>query len=201
MLLRPAEIPWPHLRVVRGWDLASTKPTAKNRDPDWTAGVLLGEADAEWYVLEARRLRDNVAGIEKLLVATMHYDDAWLHRPVPIRVEQEGGASGAFNIEGFRVRLFLGRDFDGIRPTVSKADRARPVAIAAEKGYVHLLDGPWVDDFLDELEIFPPSPGEGHDDQVDALSLAWWALTGGGLQVVHGVKPQADERDNPFAVT
>lgn len=200
MLIRPAEVPWPHLRLVRGWDLASTKPTPKNRDPDWTAGVLMGEADGEWYVLEVRRLQDNVAAVEKYLVATMQTDDVWLKRPVPVRIEQEGGASGAFSIEGMRHRLFRGRDFDGIIPTVSKSDRARPVAIAASKGYVHLLDGPWVDDFLDELEIFPPSPGEGHDDQVDAMSLCWWHLTHGGHFSVGAVKPEANEQANPYAV-
>jgi predicted phage terminase large subunit-like protein len=199
VLVYHAEIPWPQLRVVRAWDLASTKPTRANRDPDWTAGCLYGTSDGEFYVIDVYRFREAPGPGEQLLAATMQADDAMLVRRVPIRVEQEGGASGSWSIDGMARRLFPGRDFDGVRPSASKAERAKPVAITAWRGHLHVLDGPYLDEFLDELEIFPPAPGEGHDDQVDALSLAHWYLTDGDRGLTEGTGPQATEKPNEWA--
>jgi phage terminase large subunit-like protein len=38
-----------------------------------------------------------------------------------------------------------------------------------------------VEDLFDELDAFPNAR---HDDQVDALSVAWFALTKGGVGVL-----------------
>ena len=199
MLVYHAEVPWPDLAVVRAWDLASTKPTKANRDPDWTAGLLYGAADGEFYVLDVTRFRETPPEGEKRLVAVSAADDGLLFRRVPIRVEQEGGSSGSWSIDGLRRRLFAGRDFDGVTPSASKTDRARPVAITAYRSHLHILDGPWNDDFLDELELFPPAAGEGHDDQVDALSLAHWFLTDGDRGLSGEVGPDVSVKENEWA--
>ena len=44
----------------------------------------------------------------------------------------------------------------------------------AEQGKVALVRGAWVPDFLSESEAFPQG---GHDDQVDAVSVAVALLT------------------------
>lgn len=95
-------------------------------------------------------------------------------RGVEIVIEQEPGASGKSQIDAL-VAMLAGFRVSGRRNTGDKLTRAGPLASQAEAGNVRLLAGPWVAPFLDELEAFP-SPGV-HDDQVDAASGAFLALT------------------------
>ena len=50
-----------------------------------------------------------------------------------------------------------------------KLTRALSWANRAEAGKVVLVRGPWINEFLDEVTLFPNG---AHDDQVDAVSLA-----------------------------
>src|SRR5690606_18789314 len=51
----------------------------------------------------------------------------------------------------------------------SKELRAAPWAARAEAGKVYLVRGPWIGEFMAEVETFPHGQ---HDDQVDAVSGA-----------------------------
>jgi predicted phage terminase large subunit-like protein len=157
------------LTVVRFWDLAATKPSKQNRDPDWTAGALVGVnyATGLWYILDVRRTRETPLAVEQFMLHTHEVDDEWLGRPVPIRVEMEGGASGKFSASQMQRGTFLGLDFTTKKPVGDKRARAKPLAVAAEAGHVIMVEGLWNDDWLDELDTFPDGP---HDDQVDACS-------------------------------
>jgi predicted phage terminase large subunit-like protein len=98
---------------------------------------------------------------------------------VEIIIEQEPGSSGAFTIDNFVRRVLLGFPVRGKRSTGNKRDRAKPTSSAAEHGNVLLRDGAkWINDFLDEAEVFTGEDGGEHDDQVDALTGATEALTG-----------------------
>jgi predicted phage terminase large subunit-like protein len=154
------------LTLVRRWDFAGSKPKP-GRDPDHTAGVLLGRSLAgRYYVLDVRRTRDTAGGVEALVKHTAELDG----RAVPIRIEQEPGSAGLFVVDQF-VRVVLpGWDCRGVPSTGDKAARARPLAAQAEAGNVYLVRAPWNKELLDELEVFPLG---GHDDQVDALSGAF----------------------------
>ena len=57
--------------------------------------------------------------------------------------------------------------------TRDKQTRVRPASAQAEAGNIKLLQGPWNEAFVQELENFPDA---AHDDQVDALSGALNAL-------------------------
>jgi predicted phage terminase large subunit-like protein len=151
---------------VRAWDLAATpKDEEKARDPDYTAGVLLGKAaDGTHYVLDVRRLRGTPQQVQAMVRHTADVDG----REVTIWMEQEPGSAGVTVIDHYR-RLLSGLNFQGQRSTGSKADRAQPLAAQAEGGTVRLVRGAWNKDFLDEVELFPFGP---HDDIVDAASLA-----------------------------
>jgi predicted phage terminase large subunit-like protein len=170
------ELP-PLVKTVRAWDLAATpKDEESARDPDWTAGVLLGRGrDRMTYVLDVRRVRESPKFVE-LLVTETAKDDG---RATAVFMEQEPGSSGKAVTDSFR-RLLSGYRFFSERPTGCKADRAQPLAAAAEQGMVKLLaDGrwpeaePWNAAFLDELCSFPFGR---HDDQVDAASAAFTQL-------------------------
>ena len=69
--------------------------------------------------------------------------------------------------EGFYARM---------RPSnKSKIIRFQPFAAAAEAGLVDYVEGPWNDDYFDELELFDGSR-KNKDDQVDATSDAFITL-------------------------
>jgi predicted phage terminase large subunit-like protein len=152
---------------VRAWDLAATpKDERKANDPDYTAGVLLGKArDGTLYVLDVRRTRGRPQEVEALVKQTANEDG----RSVKILMEQEPGSAGVMVVDSFR-RLLSGYNFQGIRSTGSKADRAQPLAAQAEGGRVKLMRGMWNAALLDEMEAFPFGD---HDDMADALSLGF----------------------------
>jgi predicted phage terminase large subunit-like protein len=158
---------------VRAWDFAATLPKL-GKDPDWTVGTLMAEADGTYYVENVKRDRLTPRGVEKLLVQTTKADGhgitQWL--------EQEGGSSGKIATDAY-VRATAGYTVRSQRPTGSKADRARPLASQAEAGNVKLVEGPWVGTWLDEFEAFAPDCS--HDDQVDSASLGFEKLHSTGV--------------------
>jgi predicted phage terminase large subunit-like protein len=165
------------VKTVRAWDLAATpKDEESARDPDWTAGVLLGrDRERITYVLDVRRVRETPKVVEQLVLLTAKDDG----KHTAIRMEQEPGSSGKAVTDHYR-RLLSFHRFFAERPTGRKADRAAPLAAAAEQGLVKLLlDGrwpegePWNKAFLDEACSFPFGR---HDDQVDACSAAFTQL-------------------------
>jgi predicted phage terminase large subunit-like protein len=91
-----------------------------------------------------------------------------------IRIEQEPGAASAYLIGELRRHSLAGYDLQGVRPTRSKEDRARPLSVVAEPGELRLKRAAWNGAFLDELCTFPLGR---HDDQVNALSGAFEQLT------------------------
>lgn len=166
------------LRRARYWDLAATEtPKGANArrmgDPDYTVGLLLGRDGAgTYYVEDVTRGRWSSAKVEAVIARVAEDEDG---RGVPVRMEQEPGASGKALISHYRRNVLDGFDFRGVPSTGSKETRAQIVAARAEMGEVVLVEGPWVEAFLDEISEFPEGT---HDDQVDALSGAFAALAG-----------------------
>lgn len=148
-------------RVVRCWDLASTEDAG-----DYTVGALVSLTDdGIWFIEDIVRGQWSPLNVERVISQTAARDGT----NIPIRIEQEPGSSGVNTISHYRRNVLVGFDFDGTRPTGSKAERARPLASAAEAGNVYMVKGRWNGDFLDEISLFPNVP---HDDQVDAVSAA-----------------------------
>lgn len=160
------------LRLLRYWDLAATVPSKKKRtDPDWTVGTLLGlDAHGIIYVLDVVRFRKGPLDTDLAIAQTAALDG----RRVPVRVEQEPGSSGVRTIDHIRREVLAGFDFDGVRPELSKEERARPLAKQAKAGNVRIVSAPWNRVWLDELAGFPHL---NHDDQVDSAAGAYESLT------------------------
>lgn len=159
-------------KIVRYWDLAGTEKGQQRgktpaKDPAWTVGVLLGRSGSPpfWYVADVQRIRKGPGEVETLVRETAESDG----RHVTIYFEQEPGSSGLYVIEHF-ANVLKGYTVKGNRVTGSKVLRANPVSAHAERGKIRLVRGPWISDFLDELESFP---GGNYKDQVDALSGAF----------------------------
>lgn len=174
---------------VRFWDMAATTATAKNTDPDYTAGLRLRERDSTYYVMDVFHERGPAAEIDPQRLALAHQDG----KAVPIREEQEGGSSGKRVVEISSGTLFDGFDYMGIPSSGSKEIRAKPVAAAAYNGRVKLLRGPWNESFLKELHAFPEGK---HDDQVDALSGAYNFL----VEAKPGAQQKAEDLRSPAPI-
>lgn len=154
-------------RFVRYWDLAATEPK-EGTDPDYSAGCLMmGNDDGQYWIINVQRDRLTPKGNESMIYNTAMQDG----REVPVYIEQEPGSSGVNTIDHYQRRVLRGFAVYGDRVTGPKEVRANPLSSAAEAGNVFLVQGPWVNDFLDELVTFP---NEGaHDDMVDAASGAF----------------------------
>lgn len=153
------------IRLSRFWDRAATAPK-EGADPDFSAGALVGLRKGIWYIVDIQHFRSSSEGNETRIKQIAEADGL----RVPIWMEQEPGSSGKDVIDHYARYVLQGRTFKGKRATGNKAERAAPVASAAELGNVKLVQGPWIANFLDEAAAFPMAP---HDDMVDAVSGAF----------------------------
>lgn len=168
----PRDIEW-----ARGWDLAGTKKRPNTRrEPDWTRGVLMGYSTSTQcvYVGDVEGMQGSPSEVERLVVATAERDRIWPgHRRH--RLDLEPGSSGIAVADHY-LTVLRGYDFEGVRPTGPKSERARPFAAYWRAGRVMLVRAPWNGAYVAELQGFP---NEGlHDDQVDASSLAFQTVIG-----------------------
>jgi predicted phage terminase large subunit-like protein len=160
------------LDSIRYWDKAATAHK-KGKDPDWTAGVLMGkDKDGFFYILDVVHFRGTPAENEQTIRHTAEIDvkRAYVGN-YQVWMEQEGGSSGVEAIDHYARKVLPGYVFHGDRVTKSKTERAAPFSSMAEAGNVKILSGAWdVLGYLDELESFPEAD---HDDRVDASSGAF----------------------------
>jgi len=158
-------------RVIRYWDLAATRPTPQNPDPDWTRGMKVGlDAAGQYWVLSVVSKRDTPAGIEELFRTTARQDG----QTVEQWVEHDPGQAGKSQASHW-LRAFanLNLRFTAV-PKAAKVDRAKRVSPQCERKHVLLVRGDWTEDFLNEVTEFP---GGVHDEFVDTLSGAFAVLS------------------------
>jgi len=203
------DVPWDKISVVRRWDLASTKEK-KGKNPDWTAGSLVGlhREDGSWWIIDVRRIREEPTQAEDFMYAAHVWDDSlmddWL---VPIRVEQGLAGDSSWAINSLSTGRFNGVDFDGVKPKGDKKERATPVSTAAGRGRVNVVidttspaGHEWNDDLFTEMELFPDG---SHDDMVDTISGAVYDLSSGavaGGSTGGGAEGLPDEYESEFDV-
>ena len=157
------------LRRARAWDLASTQPGDTNPDPDWSVGVKmsLDPGPRVWTIEHVVRARLRPGERDDLIRATAVGDGLRF-----VHVERIGAW-------GADLMASLGRHLDGVArvkglaPNGTKAERADPLAAAAEQGRLRIVRGPWLDALVDEFEEFPDG---AHDDIVDAAAHAMRAI-------------------------
>lgn len=155
--------------VARAWDLAATEITPDSKNPDRTAGVLIGRMrNGQYIVLDVIRRAENAAAVRKLIKSAAVTDKAE-YGCMTIRLPQDPGQAGkaqaqslVSELAGFRV---IAKPVSG-----AKTLRAEPLASQWQQGNVLMLEGPWNEAFLDELSGFPDAL---HDDQVDAAADAF----------------------------
>ena len=167
-------------QMVRFWDMAATEPNDADPDPDWTAGLKiartkLGKVDSmipDFYILDVARDRKDPGATEEFVAAVATLDGL----SVPQWFEQERGSAGKSLISHYRRNVLKGHKVRRLWTTGSKGTRASMPAGKARDGRFYIVNGPYVDAFLDETGVFTGEPGGAHDDQVDALSGGFEAL-------------------------
>jgi len=156
-------------RFVRYWDLAGTE-AKKGRDPDHTAGLLLGILHGKYYVCDMVRVRLDPGDVENIVKQTAIMDG----HNVSIGMEQEPGSSGKAVIDHYARNVLVGFDFRGYHNTGSKIERSKVASAASSNGNLNIMSRTWTAEFINELCAFPTG---AHDDQVDALSGAFGMLS------------------------
>lgn len=161
-------------RRVRAWDLASTKPSEANPNPDFTVGVLASKDKSGTLTIEdVVRIRDVPHVVKETIFNTAMSDG----RDCIIGLELDPGAAAGAYIKQLQRELsekgFIVRT---VRPSKAKVLRFRPFAAIAEAGFVQVVEAPWNRDYLNELEAFTGCNTRVKDDQVDATSTATYFL-------------------------
>lgn len=170
------ELP-PKRRRVRYWDTASTKPNARNKDPDFYVGALMSEYRGLFYVEDVERFRLGPAETELRLAAVTARDGA----DVEVVMAQEPGSQSEHLLHTYARTLFKGLIFRGDRQTGDKVQRVKPLSAGVHNQVVKLVRGAWNRAFCEECEAFP-QPGV-HDDQPDAAAGAYAQLSRGAARL------------------
>lgn len=158
---------------VRSWDLAATLPSDVNKNPDWTAGVLMSRSKESRYLIEnVVRFQDRFAGVEKRIIEQAHLDGPKVLITLPL----DPGASAASYARSFQAKLAeLGFVVKLVKPKLDKVTRFGPFAAMAESGHIDYVEDEWNKDYFRELESFT-GERKNKDDQVDATSDAFNTL-------------------------
>lgn len=157
-------------RFVRGWDLAATE----DAEAAATAGVLMAQApDGRFFVVHVIREQLGPMGVERLMRATADQDAA-AYGKVRGSFPQDPGQAGKAQAQHLLRHVLVGHDYHFSPESGDKETRALPLAAQAEAGNVFLIEGPWNEAFLSEIEGFPMGKWK---DQVDAASRAFTELT------------------------
>lgn len=167
------EVPGDVTHWVRRWDLAATEPSEGNRDPDWTAGVLMGRRKGGRYVVADCILeRKRADEVRKLVLRTAGNDG----KAVKVVIPQDPGQAGVDQVRGY-TSMLAGFAVSSDRETGDKVTRAEPLAAQWQGGNVDVVRGPWNAAYFGQMEGFP---AKGiHDDAVDASSGAFARLVRG----------------------
>lgn len=164
-------------RRFRGFDLAGSLVDEVNKNPDYTATVLLSRTKEGKYCIEhAHRMRERFHTVEEyiLRLAVEDPDDVTFVIPV------DAGAAGKAYARTLQQKIAEKGRHCILYPSQvkSKLIRFRPFASVCQSGAVSVLSADWNDWYFTELEEFI-GDNKLHDDALDATVTAFWASTRG----------------------
>ena len=158
------ELPNDVVRWVRAWDLAGTEDKKNNNPEDgpaYTAGVLIGKRKNGRIVIgDVINQRLNPSDVKQMVLNTAKADKAAFGRKVRIRMSVDPGQAGKSQSEDF-LKLLSGFSMSMVRESGSKEVRAEPLSAqwiglnGSEHGNVDVLNAPWTQAYLAQLDGFP----------------------------------------------
>lgn len=154
---------------IRCWDFAYTLPSETNRDPDWTACVLMSRTKEGIYTIEhAWRARIPASEHVKEVVKMAEYDGEHVQQYVP----KETGPGKAWSQNFVRELIEQGVPAKTIQISghSGKLSKFKPFIALAGNGNVQMVRGNWNDWLLGEMESFDGTRNGHHDDGIDCVS-------------------------------
>ena len=146
---------------VRAYDIAFSKKSEVNNDPDWTRGVLMSKDSSSVYTIEDLvSVRDRTHVVEQLIFDTAVRDG----QDVVISIPQDPNASAGAYARDLQRRLAeMGFTCRLQRPVKSKITRFAPVSSITQAGFMQVVRADWNKEFFEELENFT-GDGKRKDD-------------------------------------
>ena len=192
--------PSPHTdftRIVRAYDFAGTLPSDTNPNPDYTFSVKMGKLKSgDYEIIDITRHRIRFGEWEAHILDNAARDG----RRVEIIIPQDPNIQAKANSVTLARKICeAGYTCTTKRAAAGKLEDFKPFAACAQLGTVSIVSDCGNDYwnkqyntnefFYNELEVFTgkrSNKKEGHDDGVDAVSLAFLALAsrvniGGGF--------------------
>lgn len=171
---------------IRAWDLAATaeSPDGNKRAGrgDYTVGVLMLRHELRpghfIYIIEdVIRIKADPGLRDQTIYETAIKKDG---PGVPIVFEKEGGSAGVSQVYNF-VQMLPGFTVWGDKRPGDKVVKASQFIAQAHANNIWMVEGPWNEEFLAEIENFPVGR---NDDQLDGSALCLNKLIEGyGLPV------------------
>jgi predicted phage terminase large subunit-like protein len=165
-IAQTSEYPLPNQieHTIRAWDKAGTA-----NGGDYTVGVKMSRlVNNKWLIEDVIRGQWSTNDRERIIRSTAERDG----HNVEIWMEQEGGSGGKESAEA-TIRNLAGFRAYAERPTGDKTHRADPLSVQVNNKGVMMTKADWNHALIDEMRYFPMG---NHDDQIDALSLAFTKL-------------------------
>lgn len=167
----PIDVPMGGISI-RYWDLASTAVSHKNKDPDYTCGILMKKVGSTYYVTDTKRFRENPGRTDNILLETTRNDleMSYLTKTYYfVGIEIEPGSSGkrefARMLHLLQTVVSASLNVQGRRPSGDKVTRAKPFASVTQTGDVYVARRDWTQSYLNEMHNFPMG---SHDDILDS---------------------------------
>jgi len=168
--------------LVRGWDIASSKKERTKNDPDYTVGAQIGvilEPTAipgitvsHLYIEDIVRGQWEASKRKKIMTDTSIADGF-----IRVGIEAYAGYKDAYT--ELRDVLHGIRHVEKMQLPGDKVAKASVLEPIFEAGNVYIKkDAMWSQELLDEFSDFP---GGKHDDQVDAVTVAYYMAQKSGM--------------------
>jgi len=161
----------------RGFDFAGSVVDEVNRDPDYTATVLMSKTrDSKYCIEHAYRMRERFHTIEEYILNLARNEPDDITYVIPV----DSGSAGKAYARSLQQKIAETGRHVILHPTGNKSKliRFRPFASVCQSGAVSVVSAQWNDWFFDELEQFV-GDGKQHDDALDATVSAFWGLQQG----------------------
>ena len=174
-IIYPQDIPQ-GIQWVRSYDLAATPVSEVNRNPDFTAGVLLGRHSrtGDYYVADLVKYRERPAVVLENIIRQSDIDG----QEIPIIIPKDSGQGGRVAADHYNAVLSEAGCI--VRTEVQSGHRGKlqkglPFCQMAEAGKVYVVKGEWNDTFFDDMESFigtPETLRKIHDDKQGVVAKA-----------------------------
>jgi predicted phage terminase large subunit-like protein len=169
--------------------LAASEKKINKSDPDYTATALVGYSRAlgKFVIREVDRWRVEPNEVRQHIMTIAQRDG----KRVNISIPQDPGQAGVDQKQS-HLAMLAGWPVTIEPASGDKVTRAMPFASQVSGGTVAVVRGDWNEPFLSEITSFPNA---SHDDQVDAVALAFNRLTGGQMGIMEFYRREIEKRD------